>query len=72
MLETTGCDFRLFEQLKHLPEQVQMAALCRYLRDNALVNATVYLQNSAGLAHSQFKEMIVKSDASALMKVVLV
>lgn len=71
MLKTTGCDFRLFEQLKHLPEQVQMAAMCRYLHDNALVNATVYLKNSAELAHNQFKEMIAKSDASALMKVVL-
>lgn len=72
MLEITGCDFRLFEKLENLPERVQMAALCRYLRDNALVNSTVYMQNPVGFEHSQFKETIFKSDASALMKVVLV
>lgn len=72
MLEITGCDFRLFEKLENLPKRVQMAALCRYLRDNALVNSTVYMQNPVGFEHSQFKETIFKSDASALMKVVLV
>ena len=65
-------DELLFEKLENLPKRVQMAALCRYLRDNALVNSTVYMQNPVGFEHSQFKETIFKSDASALMKVVLV
>ncbi|WP_150112415.1 excinuclease ABC subunit UvrA [Ferrovum myxofaciens] len=72
MIETVGCDFRLFEQLIHLPERVQMAALCRYLHHNALINTTIYLHAPAGLTDSQIKEMIGKSAVSALMKLVLV
>lgn len=72
MIETVGCDFRLFEQLIHLPERVQIAALCRYLHLNALNTATIYLQPPATLPDNQFKEMIAESDASELMKLVLV
>lgn len=67
LTELCNCDFRVFEQLKNLTEQVRQAALSMYISNHALNNASIYLKELPDL-NDQMLKILSKTDALKLIK----
>lgn len=63
-------DFRLFELQKNLPESIQQIAICKYLSNNALNKANVFLDLSNNTDNQKFKNALAKSNIKSLITII--
>lgn len=71
MTGMVSSDFRIFEKLKYLPDEVRQAAMSIYLSNHALNNASIYIDALTALESSSLRSMLVRTDAMKLMNLMV-
>lgn len=67
MTGMVSSDFRIFEKLKYLPDEVRQAAMSMYLSNHALNNASIYIDVLSAREGRSLKSMLAKTDAMKFM-----